>query len=152
MDGQCIESPWGQDFSHPSRRSWSPPSLLYNGYRVFPVGKAWRWHPPPTSAEVKERARLYLYSPSGLSLSVQGRTLPLHFPLLLQHILCHLDSERRLFSQTSASSFCTIQITCKIQWKEQKKNFIYTGYQGYCPRGKAGQERENDHSSSLVRR
>jgi hypothetical protein len=31
-------------------RSWGPPSLLYNGYRVFPGGKAaeaWRW--PPTT-------------------------------------------------------------------------------------------------------
>jgi len=30
-------------------RSWGPPSLLYNGYRVFPGGKAdggWHWPPP----------------------------------------------------------------------------------------------------------
>jgi len=33
-------------------RPWGPPSLLYNGYRVFPGGKAagaWRW--PPTLME-----------------------------------------------------------------------------------------------------
>jgi hypothetical protein len=33
-------------------------TLLYNGYRVFPVGKAVGCsvdHPPPTSAEVEER-------------------------------------------------------------------------------------------------
>jgi len=37
-----------------------PPSLLYNGYRVFSGGKAagaWR-----SSAEVKERVELYLFS------------------------------------------------------------------------------------------
>jgi len=31
-------------------RIWGPPSLLYNGYRVFPGGKAagaWRWPPTP---------------------------------------------------------------------------------------------------------
>jgi hypothetical protein len=34
-------------------------------------------HPPPSSAEVKERVELYLYSPSGPSWLVLGRTLPL---------------------------------------------------------------------------
>ena len=29
-------------------------------------------HPPPSSAEVKERVELYLYSPSGFSWSVLG--------------------------------------------------------------------------------
>ena len=43
------------------------PSLLYNGRRVFPGGKV---RPgceadpsPPSSAEVKNRVELYLYSP-----------------------------------------------------------------------------------------
>jgi hypothetical protein len=35
LDGPKIESRWGRDFSHMSR-----PSLLHNGYRVFPGGKA----------------------------------------------------------------------------------------------------------------
>ena len=34
-------------------------------------------HPPLSSAEVKERVELYLYSPSGSSWSVPGRNLPL---------------------------------------------------------------------------
>jgi hypothetical protein len=36
-------------------RPWGPPSLLYNGYRVFPGGKVEGRvadHPPPSSAEV----------------------------------------------------------------------------------------------------
>jgi len=44
------------------------PSLLYNGYRVLPGGKAaGAWHLPPTpsSADVKEGVDLYLYSTSG---------------------------------------------------------------------------------------
>jgi len=39
LDGPGIESRWGQHFPG---RPWGPPSLLYNGYRVFPGGKAAR--------------------------------------------------------------------------------------------------------------
>ena len=35
--GPGIESRWGEIFRHPDR-PWGPPSLLYNGYRVFPGG------------------------------------------------------------------------------------------------------------------
>ena len=33
-----------------SDRPWGPPSLLYNGHQILPVGKAagaWHWPPPP---------------------------------------------------------------------------------------------------------
>jgi len=47
--------------------SWSPPSLLYNEYRVFPRGKVRprRDADPssPSSAEVKDRVELFLYPP-----------------------------------------------------------------------------------------
>ena len=75
----------GEIFRTRPDQPWGPSSLLYNGYRVFPGGKAagaWRWPPtPPSSAEVKERVQLYLYSPSGPSWPVLGRTL-LYFTLL----------------------------------------------------------------------
>ena len=39
-------------------RPWGPPSLLYNGYRVFPGGKEWPGRDadssPPSSAVVKK--------------------------------------------------------------------------------------------------
>jgi hypothetical protein len=60
--------PVEERFSAPSRRPWSPPGLLYNGYPFFPGGKRQGRsvnHPPSSSVEVKERAKLYLYSPSG---------------------------------------------------------------------------------------
>jgi hypothetical protein len=38
-------------------------------------------HPPSSSARVKERVQLYLYSPSGPSWPVVGRALPLPLPI-----------------------------------------------------------------------
>jgi hypothetical protein len=40
MDGLGIEkkSQWGRNFSCPDQ-PWGPPSLLYNGYHVFPGSK-----------------------------------------------------------------------------------------------------------------
>ena len=64
---------------------WCPRNLLYNGYRVFPGGKAagaWRWLPTTSSVEVKERVELYLCSPSGHSWSVLGWTVLYHYPPL----------------------------------------------------------------------
>ena len=63
LDGPGIESRWGGEiFRTRSDRSWGPPSLLYNGYRVFPGGKAagaWSWSPTPIfSAEVLNRVEL----------------------------------------------------------------------------------------------
>jgi len=46
-------------------------------------------HPTPSSAEVKERVELYLYSPSGPSWPVRGWTLhlPLQYNINLQYML-----------------------------------------------------------------
>jgi hypothetical protein len=47
----------GEIFRTRPDQPWGPPSLLYNGYQVFPGGK---WpgigadHPPPSSVEVKK--------------------------------------------------------------------------------------------------
>jgi hypothetical protein len=74
----------GEIFRSRSYRPWGPPSLLYNGYCVFPGGKAagaWRWPPTPSSAEVKESVDLYLFFTSGPSWLFLGRTLPLPLPL-----------------------------------------------------------------------
>ena len=59
----------GEIFRTCTDRPWGPPSLLYNGYRVFPGTKERPGRDadlsPPSSAEVKERVELYLYSPYG---------------------------------------------------------------------------------------
>jgi hypothetical protein len=42
LEGPGIESRWGEIFRTYPDRLRSPPSLLYNGYRVFPGGKGRR--------------------------------------------------------------------------------------------------------------
>jgi len=39
LDGQWIESRWGEIFLICPDRPWGSPSLLYKGYRVFPGEK-----------------------------------------------------------------------------------------------------------------
>jgi hypothetical protein len=78
LDVPGIESRWGRDILQPSR-----PAL---GFTQPPI----KWvlclpgvkrpgrgvdHPSPSSARVKERVEIYLYSPSGPSRPVTGRTL-----------------------------------------------------------------------------
>ena len=72
LDGQGFES---RIFYNLPNRPWGSPTLLYNGYWVFPGGKsAGRSfdHPTPFSSEVKETVELNLYSPSGPSWPVLG--------------------------------------------------------------------------------
>ena len=51
-------NPGGARFSARPDRLWCPPSLLYNGYRVFPGGKVWPGraadHLPHSSAAVMQ--------------------------------------------------------------------------------------------------
>jgi hypothetical protein len=58
LEGPGIESRWGEIFRTCPDRPWGPPSLLYNGYRVFPEGKVRPGrdavHSPPSSALVME--------------------------------------------------------------------------------------------------
>ena len=58
LDGLEIESRWGQIFSTCPDRTWGPPSLLYNGYRIFPGCKERPERDtdpsPPSSAVVKK--------------------------------------------------------------------------------------------------
>jgi len=84
LGGPGIESRWGRDFPHLSRPALGPtqPTTQWvPGH--FPRGKAvraWHWSPPLSSAKIKERVELYLYSLSGTLWPVLGWTLPLLLP------------------------------------------------------------------------
>jgi hypothetical protein len=119
ITGQGEKNPGGGEiFRSRPDRPWGPPSLLYTGYRVsFPgvkrPGRAVD-HPPSSSARVKERVELYLYSPYGPSWPVLGRTLPLQTvnyiftqsPSKLRHLSCRgasfcMPSSAKPLSQSS---------------------------------------------------
>jgi hypothetical protein len=60
-------------------RPRGPPSLLYSECQIFTGGKAaglWLWPHTQSSADVKERVELYLYSSFGPLWPVLGWTLP----------------------------------------------------------------------------
>jgi hypothetical protein len=83
LDDPGIEFRRGRDFPQPSRPvlgSTQTPIKWIPG--LFPGGGGGKQpgcavdHPPSSSARVKERAQLYLYSPSGPLWPVLGRNLP----------------------------------------------------------------------------
>ena len=71
LEGPGIESLSWRDFPHLSRPALGPtqPPLQWIPvlFRGGKAAEAWRWPTTPSSAEVKEREQLYLYSPSGPS-------------------------------------------------------------------------------------
>jgi hypothetical protein len=67
LHGRGSNPAGGEIFRTCPDRAWGPPNLLYNGSRVFPGGKERPGRDadpsPPSTAEVKNRVELYLYSP-----------------------------------------------------------------------------------------
>jgi hypothetical protein len=83
LDGPEIESRWGRDFPHPCRPALGPtqpPIQWVPGLFRGTVTGTWCWPPTLSSSEVKERVKLYVYSPSGPSWPVLGCTVPLPLP------------------------------------------------------------------------
>jgi len=99
MDGPRIESRWWPDNPHPSRpalRPTQPPTqwvtVLSRGVKRSGRGVD---HPPPSSAEVKKRVELYLYSPSlGLRGLFQGEIYFIVNPFLLPTVAHNVKKRR----------------------------------------------------------
>ena len=79
----------GRDFSTPTQASPGVHTASYTkGIGSFPSVKQPRHgvdHPSPFSTEVKEKAQLYIYSPSGPSWPVMGKRcvdVPTECPLM----------------------------------------------------------------------
>jgi hypothetical protein len=81
------------------------PASYTMGTGSFPRAK-WpgRDHPPPSTAVVKERVQLHLYSPFGPSWPLQGRTLSL---CTMYSCECFLSLVRTDI-ETSTNSLCTL--------------------------------------------
>jgi hypothetical protein len=79
LDGPGFESRWRQKFSAPVQTGpGAHQASCTMGIRPISRGKAvggWLSLPTPSDVEVKENVDLYLYSSSGASQSVIGRTL-----------------------------------------------------------------------------
>ena len=105
----------GEIFRTCPDRPWGPPSLLYNGYRVFLGGKERPGRDadpsPPSSAIGHERVELYLYSPYGpyglyrASVPVQGCT-------------SHIERIRKVCALRSDCSNCINFTTQRLQRPE----------------------------------
>jgi hypothetical protein len=69
-------NPGGGDFPHPSRLALGPTKPPIQWVTGLSQGVKWPGcvvdHPPPSSAKVKERVELYLYSTSGTSWPLLG--------------------------------------------------------------------------------
>ena len=84
-DDPGIESRWGEIFRTCPDQPRGPPSLLYNGYRVFPGGKEWPGRDadpsPPSSAVVMKEQSYTSTPPVGRTACkpVQGYTLPFFY-------------------------------------------------------------------------
>ena len=81
LDGPGIESRWGRNFCALPDRPWGPPSLLYNGYRVFPGGKVRPGRAAdhsPLSRSWKSTAIALPPPPLGHNRACNGVTLPLY--------------------------------------------------------------------------
>jgi len=88
LDSPGIESRWGARFSAPVQTGHGayPASYTMDTWSFPGVKRPWRGvdHPPPSSAEVKERVELYLYFLSGPSCPFLGWL----------YLYCYLDEPR----------------------------------------------------------
>jgi len=97
LGGPGIESRWGWDFSHGHGANPSPYTMdtgIFSGVKRQGRGLD---HPPPSSAEVKKKVELYLYSTFGRSWPVVGWTF---FTFIQNTITCYLIEELSYISFT----------------------------------------------------
>jgi hypothetical protein len=90
LEGPGVESRCGRDLSHPSRPT-HPASCTKSTGVSFPwIKRLMRGLNHSSSAEVKERVELYLYSPSGTTLPATEWILPSLFSWLPVDGRCHV--------------------------------------------------------------
>ena len=98
LDGLGIESQWGVKFSTPVQTGPGAHPDSYamgSGFFGGKSGLGVAFTTPPSSAEVKGRVELYLYSPSGPSWSVLERTLFQPYSVFTLLITIYLYTEMK---------------------------------------------------------
>ena len=100
---------WTTELARPSRPPWDPPSFLYSLYRISFRARG-ADHPPTSSAEVKERVELYLYSPLGIHGLLQSRVWLITFDK--KTLLFRIKSACRTSNVTRRSNTSSLKNTC----------------------------------------
>ena len=90
LDGPGIESRWETRFSAPVQTGPGAQPTSYTIHTGSLSGVKRRWPPTSSSAEVKERVELDLYSPFGPSWRVLGWIEPLPLPFYLSQDVANL--------------------------------------------------------------
>ena len=120
MDRPGIESRWDRDFPHPSRPALGPTQPLIQ--RVPGLSQGVKRpgrrvnQPPPSSAEVKERAQLNLRSPFGPSGPLLWWTSPylVYLKKTANFALC--DTRCLIFITKFASVYCKFaSVYCAVR-------------------------------------
>ena len=89
LDGPGIESQWGRDFQHTSRPALGPTQPPVQWVPGLSQPGCGADHPPQSKCRGHERVGLYLYSPSGPSSPVIGKTFTFFtFKYLSQFLYC----------------------------------------------------------------
>jgi len=117
--------PVGTRFSALPDRPWAPPSLLYNGYRVFPGSKVWQrraaGHSPPSSAAVMEELSYTSTHPLGHTGPVTGSiNLYLSFHILFYYRKLIKNIPKFIYNNRALQS-----IWCSVPWYIFHTSFTY---------------------------
>jgi len=94
LEGQWIESRSGEIFCTCPDRTWGPPSLLYNAYRVFPAGKerpGCDAAPSPPSSDVVKKSRAIPLIPLWAVRSVQSLSACIRAHFTFLPLCCQVD-------------------------------------------------------------
>ena len=115
LDSTGIESRWGEIFRTCPERLWGPPSLLYNGYCLFPGGKKRPGRdadPSSTSSAVVMKGWSYTSNhPMGRTTCTEPQCLYTGCTLPLPYLLVRLFLWKAILSQLVQN----FQAICKIQ-------------------------------------
>ena len=111
LDGPRIESRWGRDITHPSRRGPGAHQASYTmgtdcTFRGYSDCNVRFNHPTPPISEVKERVKLPLYSYFGTR-PVTGRPLPF---LILSNKKYRCVGKKTLSSGIGRRTACRLQL------------------------------------------